>query len=103
MATRKTKTNADTGVKANITIAEADADVKQKETHKRNMGKVAKKKGDDLPQGKELNHKTYEFACDDCLADAIANGDVYCLYEETLNEVGRCKCGKYTTHKAILL
>ena len=90
--------------KTSISIAEMEADVKQREAHEKNMQKAAaKKKADELIQGKELNTDTYEFACDDCLADAVANGDIFCLYEETLNEVGRCKCGKYSTHKAILL
>ena len=90
--------------KVAVTITELDADVKQKETHEQNMHKVtANKQADKLIQGQELNYKTYEFACDDCLADAVANGEVYCLYEEKLNEVGRCKCGKYSTHKAILI
>ena len=90
--------------KTAITITEMDADVKRREAHEKNMQKAAaNKKADELIQGKELNHKTYEFACDDCLADAMANGDIFCLYEETLNEVGRCKCGKFSTHKAILL
>lgn len=92
------------GKKTSISITEMDTDVKQRETHEKNMQKAAaNKKVDELIQGKELNHKTYEFACDDCLADAMANGEVFCLYEETLNEVGRCKCRKFSTHKAILL
>lgn len=86
-----------------FTTPDEVAEQARKDKHYENMEKAAKKKGDDLPQGKDLNHKTYEFACDECLDKAVANGDIFCLYEETLNEVGRCKCGKYSTHKAILL
>ena len=105
MATRKTKTNtkADTEVKATITIAEADADVKKRETHKQNMDKAIKGKGDNIPQGKPLNDLTYEYACDDCLNDVVANGGMFCLYEEKLNKTGMCHCGKLTTSKAILI
>lgn len=104
MATRKTtKAKTETKTKAAITIAEDEADIKRRETHQQNIEKVAKNNNKDVEQGKDLNHKTYEFVCDDCLDEAATNGEVFCLYEETLNEYGRCKCGKYTTHKAILL
>lgn len=90
--------------KVALTITESAADVKRKEAHEQNMQKVvANKNVDELIKGKELNTKTYEFACDDCLDDAVAKGEVFCLYNETLNEVGRCKCGKFSTHKAILI
>ena len=102
MATTKT-TKAKVETKAAVTITEDEADIKRKETHQQNVDKVAKNNNKDVEQGKDLNHKTYEFACDDCLEKAMEQGDIYCLYEETLNEYGRCKCGKYTTHKAILL
>lgn len=102
MAKKKTATVTDAEVK--VTIKEMDADVKRREVHNKNMQKAtANKQADEIEQGKELNTDTYEFACDDCLNDAMANGDIFCLYEEKLNEVGRCKCGKLTTHKAILL
>ena len=78
--------------KATVTIADTNVDVKQRDARK-----------DNIPQGKALNKKTYEFTCDDCLADAMADGDMFCLYDETYNESGRCKCGKYSTHKAILI
>lgn len=90
--------------KATVTIADTNVDVKQKEAYEQHMDKAtANKQADELIQGKKLNRKTYEFACDDCLADAMADGDMFCLYEETYNESGRCKCGKYSTHKAILI
>lgn len=101
MATRKKKTDAE--VKATITIAEAEADVKQRETHEKNMQKVVEEKGGNIPQGKRLNNKTYEYVCNDCLGDAVANGDMYCLYDEKLSETGKCSCGKLTTLKAILI
>ena len=86
--------------KVSINIDVPNADKKRQRVHNKNIDKNNNK---DVPQGKELNHKTYEFACDDCLDNVVAKGEVFCLYEETLNEYGRCKCGKYTTHKAILI
>lgn len=105
MAERKTS-KAKANTKASITIKEADADVKRKAVHNDNMEKVAKateEKGDNIPQGKPLNNKTYEYACDDCLEKVMANGDVFCASDEPLSNTGRCNCGNLTTHKAILL
>ena len=98
---RKKKTDAE--VKATITVGVAEADVKRAEAHEKNMEKAAEEKGGNIPQGKPLNNETYEYACNDCLGDAVANGDIYCLYDEKLSEAGRCSCGKLTTLKAILI
>lgn len=109
MATRKTRTSkakTDTtgaDITASISITETDADVQQRETHNNNIAKVAKVKGDNIPQGKALNDNTFEYVCTDCLDRAAAKGDIYCLYDKPLQHIGRCSCGKITTIKAILI
>jgi len=86
-----------------ITITEDDADKKRKQTHADNMAKVAQDKGGYIQQGKPLNNKSYEYACNDCLDKVVSAGDIFCLEELPLAFVGRCNCGKLTTNKAILI
>lgn len=89
--------------KVSINIDIPDTEKKRKATHKKNMDKAAQVKGDNIVQGKPINDKDFEYVCTDCLDNVAAQGYVFCIADEPLDNVGRCACGKLTTNKAILI